>query len=545
MRTLDGRSRHVHEHPDLIRSVDLSLGGALVVTACSDGRLRVFPTAGGAPRVLDAGVRFITAMLEPLRPDPEAPAARRAVFSPDGSRIASLADDGAIRIWPVNTPEPPVELTNAFGAECIAFDQTSSAVVAGTDQGTASIYHLAPPTEPLALPQFANLHAAAADERISVVAAVPRDGTVHLWHAGRSKAWQKLPAAAARACAFRPESRELATAHADGHVRVWSPDRLVKTIRVGPPLEGVEYSPAGDALYAWSRETVHRIDGTSVRPFAGPPSQIWSVSVSADGRRLLVTYENGLAVVHDTTEKSRSAILPGHRGAVLSGALDPTGARAVTGSEDGTARLWRIEDRDLDDRRGENERDVEILRGFPPGTMIDRVAMSRDGRRFAIVTSEGRALVFPARGGRPRVLRAYAELAHVGVIYLVSFSGDGSRLLTSSAMEGLSRLWDLDGDTKPAVLAGHAATIIAHELSHDGSRVMSASENGRVLLFTARFEDLVAATAARTTATLTVDQRITLLGESPDEAYENYARAERRQGRTPLPPDWSFEYPTW
>ena len=79
--------------------------------------------------------------------------------------------------------------------------------------------------------------------------------------------------------------------------------------------------------------------------------------------------------------------------------------------------------------------------------------------------------------------------------------------------------------------------------SRDGARVVSAAEDGTARVWRTRWSDLVEYLRGATTATLTVEQRMILLGETEQEAREAYEAAERRMGRTPLPPDWKFNYP--
>jgi len=70
-----------------------------------------------------------------------------------------------------------------------------------------------------------------------------------------------------------------------------------------------------------------------------------------------------------------------------------------------------------------------------------------------------------------------------------------------------------------------------------------ASEERSVLVSRVIWRDLVAYLRGLTSATLTVEQRIVSLGETEAEARKAYEAEERRYGRTPLPPDWSFDYP--
>jgi WD40 repeat protein len=523
----------------MIQSVTFSTDGAELLTACSDGMVRVFPTAGGDAIVLDSRVRFLAPNVDPnRRPEVEAPAARAAVFSPDGKWVAALCGDGPTRIWPANGGGPPVELMNAFGATSVAFDSASAALIAGTDQGTASIYSLAAPAEPRELPRLKDIYDAATSPDATVVAAVGSDGIARVWKEGR---WRELRGAGAKGCAYDADRGRVAVAHSDGTVRVWN-EALRDAIELhgAAPLVDVAFSPDGRFVYAWSKreffrwELAHPPSGSRVSRFPGPASDIWSVSTSGDGVRVLITYDDGSIAVWRGDSGMRFRV---HTRSVYEGVLNDDGTQAVTVSGDGTARVWTFDP----DRRSATIRTVSA----PAGETMDTVALSPDGRRFAATTSEGRALLAPVRRGKTQLLRTHGDLAHIGVILQARFSADGMHLLTCGAIDGAARYWDLSGRTNAVTLANHASTITQCAVSRDGRRVMTATENGWVRSRSVRFENVVAASAARTTATLTPQQRMMLLGETADDAYEHYALDERKHRRIPLPRQWSFDYPTW
>ncbi|MFE0471603.1 trypsin-like peptidase domain-containing protein [Streptomyces sp. NPDC058947] len=137
------------------------------------------------------------------------------------------------------------------------------------------------------------------------------------------------------------------------------------------------------------------------------------------------------------------------------------------------------------------------LRGLPAGLRVQgfRDAISADGRRYALVTTEGKALLWDltAAGARPRQLSGDLPARGGADSRYVDFSADGARLLDFFAFKtprpeddghtALVRMWDTDrGRALPV-----SQRIVAHEkptmawLPGDGERVAVASSRREAL----------------------------------------------------------------
>jgi WD40 repeat protein len=105
-------------------------------------------------------------------------------------------------------------------------------------------------------------------------------------------------------------------------------------------------------------------------------------------------------------------------------AYSPDGRRALTGSRDGTARLW-----DMD-------RYEPVLEPLRHEAEVGAVAFSPDGRTLATGALDGVAQTWDAQTGSP----LGAPLRHAGGIRSIAFSPDGRALATGS-MDGKVRRW--------------------------------------------------------------------------------------------------------
>ena len=115
----------------------------------------------------------------------------------------------------------------------------------------------------------------------------------------------------------------------------------------------------------------------------------------------------------------------GHSGYVRSVAFSPDGSFVLTGSGDGTARLW------------------ETASGQPLATYqghsgyVRSVAFSPDGSFVLTGSGDGTARLWETASGQP--LATYQ--GHSSFVNSVAFSPDGSFVLTGSA-DGTARLWE-------------------------------------------------------------------------------------------------------
>lgn len=199
-----------------------------------------------------------------------------------------------------------------------------------------------------------------------------------------------------------------------------------------------------------------------------------------DGRE---PYGGGRAARWTAGQAIARSVLRGHSDKVTTLAFSPDDRFLVSGSDDGTARVWR---RDGTGRPvvldGHSDRVTGVALGADgtgePAVLpahsqrVTSVAFSPDGARVLTASADGTARVWRADGsGAPVVLEG-----HDGELHAAAFSPDGARVVTASA-DGTARVWAADGGGAPVVLAGHQGPVLWAAFSPDGARIATGSED--------------------------------------------------------------------
>lgn len=133
---------------------------------------------------------------------------------------------------------------------------------------------------------------------------------------------------------------------------------------------------------------------------------------------------------------------------------------------------------------GKLEQDAGILRGHE-GPVV-AVSFSFDGTRIVTGSNDTTARVWDAdTGGLLHVLEG-----HEREISAASFSRDGTRIVTGSE-DKTARIWDVATGGLMRVLEGDKGRIFAASFSPDGTRVVTVSEHGTVRIWNAATGGLV------------------------------------------------------
>jgi len=320
--------------------------------------------------------------------------------------------------------------------------------------------------------------------------------------------------------AFSPDGRSIASAGADGSVRIWDtttwPDAQnpVQTLPAHSdyafcvafhPTDPARIVSAGAdrmvKLWDWKTATVIRSWPCA---FSFEWGLAYAVAFSPDGQRLAFSSEEGSVKIWSTTTFEEVMTLPFESARpVFSLAFSPDGRHLATGHGDGFVRVWDIENgRCLKSlgrlgppigcvafsRNGGHrlaaasfDRSVQVwemenLSGAPVrfwahNDFVVGLAFSADNRRLATAGHDRTVKLWDPNTGRQMLtFRGFTKET------CVAFSGDGNRLAAAS-MDGTIRLWDATplagGEGNGRLTLQHELQVSAMDVSHDGSLLAS------------------------------------------------------------------------
>lgn len=443
---------------------------------------------------------------------------KHVVFSPDGQRIVTAAErslESRLCLWDSRTGTLLLRIGEDLPViTALAYAPGNDRILAGAEDGTLRIWNAATGQELACW----NGHVQrvlgvtfTSDGRYVISGSI--DGFVRTWDADYGTAVSEFRVCDSLQCmSFASNGRRIATeAWPGGVLRIWDTESgtelaCLTSDEARAAMNYIAWTPDGLRI---ARDFIgvdcgvvelDVLTGNVVRVLVdGSGQKLGGLAYSPDGRRLACGSWDDAVRVWDTAGRAESRLLRGHRCGPLREVLSSDRKCLLTGSPDGTIRLWSVSTAterlciSLPDGESEHASFLSFehrMKWIISAGRTIRVWNARNGRallcleghemhvKHVDVASSGRRIVSASEDQTVRVWNArkgvqlHCFRGHRNVVIRVAISPDGRRVASTSSDKMLC-IWPIDGDGEPLWLSGLEDTAKDLVFSTDGRRVIA------------------------------------------------------------------------
>ena len=316
------------------------------------------------------------------------------------------------------------------------------------------------------------------------------DETVKIWDMATGRIIQRLTGHTDQidSAAFSPDGATIASGARNGELILWDIETGEEIRRFDGHADAVNdlaFSPDGQQLVSggsdvgliiWNVET-----GEEIRRI--PLGVTYAVAFSPDGSAVLSglgTGSSGVLTLWDVETGAEIHRYIGHSAPVNRATFNPDGRMILSGSADGSLRLWYTDS------------GAELQR-IPQSDGVEGVAFSPDGRLALSGARDSSVTLTDVTTGE----EIHRFEGHTDIVRSVAFSPDGE-LGYSASLDGAVIVWDLAAGNKLFSFNEHEYSVLSVDISPDGERALSvgfdtsgAELAGELLLWDAKSGEVI------------------------------------------------------
>jgi len=497
-RIWDARSGHLQK---TIRLPNPGTGETMAALAYSPDGRRLF-AAVGSPVVsewdLAAGRKLLSF--------PNGDRVASVAVSPDGQVIATASWDSTTSVWDASTGRL---LYKDFSARSLVngvdIDPTGRFLATASTDGMARVLDLATGRLLLTLAGHTSavygVHFTHGGRDLVTESG---DGTARVWDVSPSGGaeWAVLPTPGrVWRVAYSPDGKLIATADIEGGTgttTVWDAASGTKIWDIPGGSSDLVFTPDSKTLIQllgagevrWLNASTgagRRSMKVPANPANGNPAT--GLAMTRDGTRLAVSGGDGTVRVYDASSGRPLFTVSGHHGVVERLDFSP-GGRLLGIAGDPGREMAEV----VDARTG-----AVRYRLTGHTALVTCIRFSPDGRLVVTGSNDGTARVWDASNGH--LLKVLT--GHTSPVFGLAFSPNG-HLLATASIDSTIKLWQVSNlSATPLTLSGHTAAVYDVAFSPDGSRLVSGSRDTTARVWAIDINDLVRIARSRLTRGLT------------------------------------------
>ncbi len=438
-------------HYAAVTSVAFSPDGKFAATGSSDKSVKLWETSTGREIRSFMGHTHDVRYLD---------------FGPTGRYLASIDRDYHLKIWEIPTSREVHDIfMEADRILSVDFHPDGNSIIAGTERSHAIRFSLG--------------------DGVEIQRFKPDTADIPMQ--------KKFGYPTARSVEISPDGKTLLTGSSDRtafvfDLRSGKQVRKFKSDRTSCTSCSISahFSPSGEEIVAGNMDSVfiwNTSDAKVLRSMKGRKGRWGTAYFSHDGRYILSTLY-GDCHIWDASTGEQVSVLEGHLKDITDAGFHPSKDLVITGSEDRTAKIWRLPSgKEMHSLQGYlNDVDEKIL---SDGYMywvafMNEVRLSPDGKYAAIGKMGNLARLYDFYTGKP----VQTFRGHEGIVISLDFSPDG-KLLATGAADGTARIWNIESGNMMVSLPERTANIpcFSVDFSPDGKLLATGSWDGMVRIW--------------------------------------------------------------